>query len=643
MVLLKQNVSPSVDDIKNFYPEFVNQYKDLLNFLIQELGPRWSFYFRPHLNGLCPDIVLLHPEKGIQVINFYSKDSTSSLLREFRNLLSIKEMITEIYSPRMRLFFLELKNSPFGRNNPLISVCLVVPNLSKDKISEALKLELEKNKITTKTSKKYYPILSKESIQNLDIHEFVPMTKYPKSMYMKDEYCDDLRSWLTYSDEKKESYKPIILDDVQEKLASSRTKSGYRRIKGSAGSGKTAVLAKKAVNLALSGKKVVVLSFNITLYRYILSLIMRFLPDSYQIAEKAFKNIELYHYHGWAPILFHELISEVNDADAFYRKFYKKFPEDLVNEEFSEEKIIFENEDNMYLFLLDNYFKKSEKIKKYDAILVDEGQDWSIKMWNVARSYLKTDGEILLVADQTQDIYGTGSKWTEETMTGAGFGGGRWGILKTSYRLPESYTDYVSMFAELFIRQDEEKIIPESKQTQLDIEVCHRDWKQLGDFEDTTKKCIEVISSSLPIWMKEFPISDITFLAATNDKGKMVIKGLKERNINVTHTFGHVLEAEDNKPISEIDNYYMQRAQKMVFSINTNLPKATTIHSFKGWESPAIVIQIEGKEGKKPSKRDVASIYTALTRLRDGNNGISYINVICSDPYFEEYQKYFNN
>jgi hypothetical protein len=55
MVLLNQNISPSVDNIKDFYPEFVNQYKDLLNFLIQELGPRWSFYFRPHLNGLCSD------------------------------------------------------------------------------------------------------------------------------------------------------------------------------------------------------------------------------------------------------------------------------------------------------------------------------------------------------------------------------------------------------------------------------------------------------------------------------------------------------------------------------------------------------------------------------------------------------------
>lgn len=45
------------------------------------------------------------------------------------------------------------------------------------------------------------------------------------------------------------------------------------------------------------------------------------------------------------------------------------------------------------------------------------------------------EGEKLLVADKTQNIYGTADAWTDEAMNGAGFSG-RWGELETRCRLP---------------------------------------------------------------------------------------------------------------------------------------------------------------------------------------------------------------
>ena len=48
-------------------------------------------------------------------------------------------------------------------------------------------------------------------------------------------------------------------------------KTGYRRIRGAAGSGKTMVLAHKAAKLMTEGKSVLVLTFNITLVNYIRS------------------------------------------------------------------------------------------------------------------------------------------------------------------------------------------------------------------------------------------------------------------------------------------------------------------------------------------------------------------------------------
>ena len=78
---------------------------------------------------------------------------------------------------------------------------------------------------------------------------------------------------------------------------------------------------------------------------------------------------------------------------------------------------------------------------------------------------------MLLVADATQDIYGTAKTWTDEAMTGAGFPGGRWAELKISYRLPPTALKYARAFAEKFLPMDIVDL-PESVQGELDMYPC---------------------------------------------------------------------------------------------------------------------------------------------------------------------------
>ena len=66
---------------------------------------------------------------------------------------------------------------------------------------------------------------------------------------------------------------PLPLDTNQRSLAETRTDTGYRRIKGPAGSGKSLVLAARAARLANEGKSVLVATFNITLWHYLRDLI----------------------------------------------------------------------------------------------------------------------------------------------------------------------------------------------------------------------------------------------------------------------------------------------------------------------------------------------------------------------------------
>ena len=59
--------------------------------------------------------------------------------------------------------------------------------------------------------------------------------------------------------------------------------------------------------------------------------------------------------------------------------------------------------------------------------------------------------------------------------------------------------------------------------------------------------------------------------------------------------------------------------------------KATTLHSFKGWESRALVIYI----GQAVDKKSLALIYTGLTRLKRHRQG-SYLTVVsCAHELIE--------
>ncbi len=88
---------------------------------------------------------------------------------------------------------------------------------------------------------------------------------------------------------------------------------------------------------------------------------------------------------------------------------------------------------------------------RFDAVLVDEGQDFSLKWWNLLRLHVcRPDGELLLVADPTQDLYGKRAWTDEERMIGAGFSG-PWTELRGSYRLPPDLTPVIAEFAQLHL------------------------------------------------------------------------------------------------------------------------------------------------------------------------------------------------
>lgn len=263
---------------------------------------------------------------------------------------------------------------------------------------------------------------------------------------------------------------------------------------------------------------------------------------------------------------------------------------------------------------------KSDKAPRYDAILVDEAQDYLPLWWSALRSCRKPDGEMVLAADTTQDIYNKARSWTDEAMSGAGFTGD-WARLDGSYRLPQEALKTAQDFALKFLPKD--KIdLAQSSESGSDEDPCTLRWIQC-DPESAKKQCINAV---LAMMRETGPKTgaanaDITFICNEIDFGKSVTDGLDTYSgIRTVHTF-------EAKRLEQV-------RRKMAFWKGDARIKATTLHSFKGWESRLLVVHV----GHAVGADSLALVYAALTRLKRSEFG-SWLTVVCSAPELAEFGK----
>lgn len=150
-------------------------------------------------------------------------------------------------------------------------------------------------------------------------------------------------------------------DDKQVTIAMNLnpTKSGYRRVRGSAGSGKSLALAARAAVLANEGKRVLVCTYVKPLVNYLISLVEQFIPDEFSVQP------EVVNFHKWCR----DVCPDSFDKHARnYRSKYSRY-----------------NLDNDFWWewvpeLISDIYDKDEwgTLPVYDAILVDEAHDFDI-------------------------------------------------------------------------------------------------------------------------------------------------------------------------------------------------------------------------------------------------------------------------
>lgn len=596
----------------------------LFDLLDGSLAPDWEIYIQPHLNGLRPDFVLLNPSVGICVIevkdwnldamDYHVREHDSGLAklcaskdgRQFRvdnpfdKIRRYKEAIFNIYCPRLA--------ERFGY--AAIVAAVVFPFAERSRIRDLQSPFL--NETELKKAEEYWPVGGREEIQAGDLLTILPILRRESHSLMSSSLAEDLRGWLVEPDASRTQREPLDLDRNQRALAESRTKSGYRRIKGPAGSGKSLVLAARAAKLADEGKSILVVTFNMTLWHYLRDLVARAVT-----APGYLKRLTFVHFHDWCK----EVCLEAGYEDE-YAQIMRPVAKIMALKldpkiEAERLRLILPSILNERLPELAKRAAASDGAQKYDAVLVDEGQDYLPLWWNALRESCKPDGERLLVADATQDVYGTAKSWTEQAMTDAGFPGGRWAELNVSYRMPPDAIYMAQDFARRFL-PTKTRDMPEIEQGSLALFPCDLRWIQCEE-QDAMRQCVNAVLAMMrQTGRSGLAISDITFLANDIDFGKRVVDELATYRVKSAHTFERMK--------------IKQNRLKMAFFLGDSRIKATTLHSFKGWESRLLVMNVRRAVGSE----GLAAIYAGLTRLKRSPEG-SHLTVVCSAPELADF------
>ena len=254
---------------------------------------------------------------------------------------------------------------------------------------------------------------------------------------------------------------------------------------------------------------------------------------------------------------------------------------------------------------------RNKSVLKFDAILIDEGQDFYWEWYNLLCHYLTERNELLLVADSRQNIYKIDPSWTGGGMRNVQFRG-RWAVLdEKSYRLPNEIVEVLNDFATKFLAKNVEDI-PLIRKQQMEL---FNNPQLIWENVSTLSKGIKICESAYNFFFQQdVQPSDMIFLLPTHKIGWKLVKIFEEKDIKVNHVF----EGSENT-----------YSHKKSFWMGDSRLKMSTIHSFKGWELKTIIILIPPEEYFKKMNFDYL-LYTAISRAR---KDVFVIN--CSQKYYE--------
>jgi hypothetical protein len=381
-----------------------------------------------------------------------------------------------------------------------------------------------------------------------------------------------------------------VLDNTQESFAR-QFNGGHRIIKGPSGSGKTIILVHKAAFLLQYEKKIkkiLFVCYNLTLANYIKRLFdIKDIPLG--------KNgIEVHNFYD----LCGEIINEPIDHQSHDKEYYKTIIELTL------QKIEIEDENI-----------------KYDAILVDEGQDFSNDMFKVIIALLNKETDNLTIAlDDNQNIYRRTQSWKKLGINAAGK---RTQKLNFVYRNTVELTDFFNRFL-----NNGEDLKEKGESSQLDMFPGFNDLHGEAPSILKSKNMDEIIDFLVEEILnlkitKTVPLSEIAIIYASQYFSSPATPELPSA----------IMHALDSKGIFYTWVSEDIRAKKS-YDITSNRVTLSSIHSVKGLDySHLFLVGLDYMKPKQWTESQIERLaYVAMTRARDQ----LYIPFINKNPLIEK-------
>jgi hypothetical protein len=564
---------------------------------LAELDDSWTVYVQPRLAQDIPDFVAIHPRHGVCAIEV--KDWSVGGYRQADDG-SIECMTGGTWQrtaeqPRYQTFryrstiyehFFALPDDA-ERPTQVIRASLVLPQWSTAKAERLF----EKPAVTP--SEQSVRVFGGEVLQG-PAEALVRATCPPPNSVSMERLCRH----LVESDAVREARRPAWLSEGAKNIAGNPSRARLRRVRGPAGCGKSFGLAARAARLANERRDVLVLTYNTTLANYLSTLVSA-------------RCRELQANRGLVTCTpFHSFCRRaVEDAEQAGFKID-------AHEELDRHEAIVRRACLAY---------EAGYGQRFDAVLIDEGQDFTLDWWTLLREHVvRPDGEMLLVADPTQDVYGKKAWTDEESMRGAYFNG-PWTELKGSYRMPADLVPLTNRFAAAYV--DGERLTAEVPTDHADIGgaalATKRNWENLQIASELgTSVGHEVVR--LLTTHPDLNPNDVVFLCDQHRAGLDAVRVIEAAGYAVHHIFA----------VKDDD----RARRKSRFWPDAPGVKGCTVHSFKGWETPALVMGI----GRYSGSARLA--YVAMTRVKiSGAGQPAYLSVVNSDLTIASFQSVFTD
>ncbi len=557
---------------------------------------------RPDICGDTPDIVVVRPNKGILLVTLFEEDLNDCTFccNDGIGMITIAQQmqlspLTTIDTYQKNLVRLHLENMidkviKEPKNWSLVKKLVVFAKNTQAEVQDFFKDDV---------NLKYTFVKGVELFQDKFTQNGL-LKDLRFTFYNKDFDTITKRNFLRIITPQWHSYKEgkhIQLTTIQSKLSESVANS-MQKISGVAGSGKTQVLATRAVNAQVrTGGDVLVLTYNIALANYM----------KYRIGE----------------------IRADFPWDKISTSYYHQFIRSQANR--CGLHVDFASYEDVAFF--DKY---ENSVKKYDAIFIDEVQDYhSVWLQILHKYFLKPNGEFVVFGDPKQNIYqrpldidgniriGTiPGRWNTQLQVGKRF-------------LNPQLTSLAISFQKNYFKDIPTDNFEEQIPLQSSLYSCVKYYNigRNSNVSTILERCKSIMKE------EQLETQDLVIISQTGTILREIeLAYRQETNRETTITFINKEQCQALMDKLNLATYAdacrdyrfkndkdaVEHNKKLLFTMDTNNLKFSTIHSYKGWESPTVIFLLlpekkyEYERFTVPSQHTVPElIYTAITRARE--------------------------